>query len=545
MINNLILFGILAFLLLGVVRTDAFENQDSIEGNWIGEMKFDNAAKFVRIKFSSENSSLKADLEFRGLATEVQKFDLEKVTFENQEIHFALNANALQLRFEGRLTSDGIAGNVFQGAASGKFNLIREASLSQTQIADLYGIYQVTPNRFIWVGKFIELGTQPFFFDSQTGRFGPLYSLSNNEFVSGQAILSPFFPIEVKIKFERNNKDQIIGLAYSQDKSESVKAQKVALVRETLKFKNDAVTLVGEVIAPSAKGGKHPAIVLVHGSNDEDRDYLKLWAEIFAAQGFAVLSYDKRGVRDSTGDWKTSNFEDLAKDVLAGVDLLKKRKNINAKKIGLWGVSQAGWIAPVAAARSKDVSFIMLHAGAMVTPSKQGLQSIESELKAYGFPDDEVKKALAYNKLDDDFTRTGEGWENLQRAYSEASKQGAEWLLSEPQPKDFWFRLMFRRVMDFDSIPYWKKVNVPVLAFFGEFDRTVPPEPSKTILENTLKQAGNRNVETRILPKANHLFLSSESGVRTEYPALKSFVPEYFAQMTKWLISRAILKTLK
>ncbi len=543
--NNLILFGMLMFLMFGVVQVNAYGNQNSIEGNWIGEMKFENAAKFVKIKFASANNSLKADLEIPGLSAEVPKFALENVKFEDRKIHFELNSKSLQIRFEGRVENDEIVGDAIQGNSSGKIRLICEVNLSQKQIADFYGIYQVNPDRFIWVGKFIELGSQPFFFDSLTGRFGPLYSLSHSDLVSGQTILSPFFPLEIKITFERNNKNQIIGLAYSQNNSEAIKASKVKFERETVKFRNDTVTLTGEVTTPTVKGRKHPAIVLIHGSNDEDRDYLKLWAEMFAAQGFAVLSFDKRGVRDSTGDWKTSGFEDLAKDVLAGVDLLKKRKNINAKKIGLWGISQAGWIAPIVAAQTKDISFIILHAGAMVTPSQQGLQSIESELQAYGFPAEEITKALAYYKLDDDFTRTGEGWEKLRKAYMDANKQGAEWLLSEPQPKDFWFRSMFRRIMDFDSVPYWQKVNVPVLAFFGEFDRTVPPEPNKTILENTLKKLGNINVETHVLPKANHLFLKSESGVRTEYPALKSFVPEYFTKMTKWLISKAILKPHK
>ena len=92
--------------------------------------------------------------------------------------------------------------------------------------------------------------------------------------------------------------------------------------------------------------------------------------------------------------------------------------------------------------------------------------------------------------------------------------------------------------MDFDPVPYWERVTCPVLAFFGELDRTVPPEGSERILEDALRRAGNRNHRIIVLPKANHLFLRAETGVRTEYPQLKSFVTGYFDVMTNWLSRR-------
>ena len=100
----------------------------------------------------------------------------------------------------------------------------------------------------------------------------------------------------------------------------------------------------------------------------------------------AVLVYDKRGVGDSSGTnpqelvatFKLRDVGDpnaprvpvniaasrqmidiLAGDALAGVESLKTRNDIDSSRIGFVGMSQAGWIMPLAASRSDDVAFIV------------------------------------------------------------------------------------------------------------------------------------------------------------------------------------------
>jgi Predicted hydrolase of the alpha/beta superfamily len=84
-----------------------------------------------------------------------------------------------------------------------------------------------------------------------------------------------------------------------------------------------------------------------------------------------VLGYDKRGVGESTGDWNAATYEDLAGDAVAAVEYLKTRRDIDAAQIGLLGISQAGWIMPLAAVRSKDVAFLISISGAGVTRPKR------------------------------------------------------------------------------------------------------------------------------------------------------------------------------
>ncbi len=94
------------------------------------------------------------------------------------------------------------------------------------------------------------------------------------------------------------------------------------------------------------KGGKRPALVFIHGSGAQSREMYWGLGYLYAARGFAVLAYDKRGVGKSTGNWREASFEDLADDAVAGAKFLQARTDIAANQIGFWGQSQGGWIAP-------------------------------------------------------------------------------------------------------------------------------------------------------------------------------------------------------
>ena len=90
------------------------------------------------------------------------------------------------------------------------------------------------------------------------------------------------------------------------------------------------------------------------------------FARFLIRRGVAVLGYDKRGVGGSTGDWNTASFDDLAGDAVAAFEYLKTRSDIDRAQIGLLGVSQAGWIMPLAAVRAKDFGFLISISGAGV-----------------------------------------------------------------------------------------------------------------------------------------------------------------------------------
>ena len=137
-------------------------------------------------------------------------------------------------------------------------------------------------------------------------------------------------------------------------------------------------------IAP-ARPGPYPAIVLILGSEDHDRNYggvASFLGDHFARAGFACLTWDRPGIGRSTGDFNKQTFRDRANEALAAVQFLRGRPEIGQHQIGLWGHSQGGMIAPLAASFSGDVAFLIEVSGWQGPAWKQDPARVEAELRA-------------------------------------------------------------------------------------------------------------------------------------------------------------------
>jgi predicted acyl esterase len=116
-----------------------------------------------------------------------------------------------------------------------------------------------------------------------------------------------------------------------------------------------------DVLIP-VRAGKHPAAVLVPGAGANDRYALYMIAELFAEHGIATLACDKRGIGKSEGDWRLASFEQQAQDVAAGVRFLQQRTEIDATRVGVFGLSEGAWVAPITAAQNPRLAFLILAA---------------------------------------------------------------------------------------------------------------------------------------------------------------------------------------
>ena len=144
------------------------------------------------------------------------------------------------------------------------------------------------------------------------------------------------------------------------------------------------------------------------------------------ARGIAVLIHDKRGTGASTGNWARATFDDLAGDALAGVAFLQARPEINARQIGLHGMSLGGWVAPLAASRAPDVAFVIVESAPVLTPREHERLRVEQQLRADGFAPELVAHAVAFMDQKFEVARTGEGWDRLTGAMARGAREG--WL---------------------------------------------------------------------------------------------------------------------
>ena len=158
---------------------------------------------------------------------------------------------------------------------------------------------------------------------------------------------------------------------------------------EEVRFRSGDVTLEGTVLVPNeASPGRRPAIALVHGAGPGSRELNRLEAEAFAREGIVTLVYDKRANGYSQFE---RSYELLADDALAAVRTLRTRPDVDRDAVGLWGLSEGGWVVPLAASRSDEVAFVVLVAASGVPPARQHSWYLENQLRHQGVSGSMIK----------------------------------------------------------------------------------------------------------------------------------------------------------
>ena len=276
----------------------------------------------------------------------------------------------------------------------------------------------------------------------------------------------------------------------------------------------------GFMLAASYSPAGGTAIVALHGAGEGTRDaelYRHLH-ELLPPAGIGVVTFDRRGEGESTGDSSRGRFELQVEDALAVMEA------IGAERVGLWGISQGGWIGPLAAAASDEVAFLVLVASTGVTPAEQMMYAVEKQLRLAGYGDDVVERALDLRRRFEDWvhTRAPEPDEQLSADLLAALDEdwvGQLWLPSTLLDEEG-LRLWVEE-MDYDPRPSFAQVRVPTLLFYGAADSWTPVEPSV----EAWRAARGDEVEIVVIPEAEH-DLTLPDG---------SLSPEYQTKLVHWL----------
>ena len=229
------------------------------------------------------------------------------------------------------------------------------------------------------------------------------------------------------------------------------------------------VELAATLSLPSGSG-PHPAIIPLHPASERSRDQplFRHLAEVLPARGIAVIRYDRRG--------DDVPFDDQVADANSAVDVLRERSDIDPSRIGLWGFSQGAWIAPMVAAGSDRIAFLVLVASTGVTPAAQMRYGTVKQARDAGYGDDVAGRIVELRGMLEEFARGRLPRDEAQRAIDSAANE--PWFEHAyvrrelPDAPGFW------PDMDFDPAAVFARVRVRTLLFYGADDEWQPIDAS-------------------------------------------------------------------
>jgi pimeloyl-ACP methyl ester carboxylesterase len=347
----------------------------------------------------------------------------------------------------------------------------------------------------------------------------------------------------------------------------------------------DVILPVGDqrlngILSLPAGQGPFPAIVLLHGSDRSGKDdpYYAEHADNLVRCGYAVLRYDGPGWGGQSSDTPgVETLESRTEEAISIIQHLQTRPDIQSDAIGLWGISQGGWICQMTAAAYDQVAFIIPVSGPGVTPAEQEVFRVRASSEAARFGEKAVSKAVLIRQLMVDIVMSapeyrieaqalaaqcGDGpwnemmdliyraspvnpageYEKTIKLLTEISREPwAEYLhldqvlpMLQNIPPEAWemAKGQMRAVLNVNPADFLTRVRCPVLAIFGEDDTSIPVGKSVLLYKKYLKQARNKAVDIVVFPKAGHT-IQADGG----------FAPGYFELMVNWLKDIALVNT--
>ncbi|UGT52951.1 alpha/beta hydrolase family protein [Nocardia asteroides] len=254
--------------------------------------------------------------------------------------------------------------------------------------------------------------------------------------------------------------------------------------------RSDGTTTTGTIHAPAGAAGR-PGVVLVHGSGTAPSPQYAQVAAALAREGIVALTYAKR-----TEDYTPAHrdYSLLADDALAGVAALRARPEVDPAKVGLWGLSEGGWVAPMATARSADVAFLITIGANSGAPAAQQNWANETRFAAGG-----VRGSMV-DRLGRNAIRVSVGAGLFAQA-------------------------------DYDPTPVLERIAQPVLGIWGELDRLTPPGDSLRGFQQAFDRVGKTNYTLRTLPAAQHGGFTTIDG----FDKGKELAPGYAELMGDWV----------
>jgi pimeloyl-ACP methyl ester carboxylesterase len=321
------------------------------------------------------------------------------------------------------------------------------------------------------------------------------------------------------------------SLEFAREDIASVSARLVTMSRpndENIRIPANGFSLAGTVSKPANAAGKLPAVILISGSGETDRDENVFGIPIFgqiadalAEAGFIVLRYDKRGVGQSGGRAEAARLEHFAEDARAAVKVMSDRKDVDRKRLAIVGHSEGGWIA-LMTAKDERVAAVGLVSTVAVSGRELNLYQVTHGLERSTRPESERQATIDLQKKIQQAVVTGLGWDQIN--VPEAIRHQAD-------------TPYFQSFLTLDPAKLMKDVSQPLLIVQGERDTQVPPANAEKLesLAKARKKAAPVKVVT--IPGINHLLVPANTGEVDEYGRLtdRHVSPAVTTELINWL----------
>jgi dienelactone hydrolase len=500
-VNLLGTISILAFVQSApLAKTVEVPGPIGFQGTWVGRCVVNGNDVFVRLRIDRQGNRISGAAYSRALG--IRRAPALSVQSAGSRLSLSFRTPEGVLQVDCERHEDELSGTGTIGGSHGRCAFRRRQAMDEASFDAFQGDYALTPDHIVFVGRY-ETANELYLVDGDLRV--AIMPVGPSEFLSDDLRT---------IRFERDDDGSVVAANISKPGLSPQRAPRARLYqRETVRFTSGDVHLVGWLTIPNGPE-PHPALVFVHGSGPATRDFHNVEADLFARHGIASLAADKRGAGESTGDWRLVDFDVLAGDALAGVEFVRRDPRIRANQVGLWGISQAAWIIPLAAARSADVAFIVPISGGAVSPAEQELWRQRQNLRFLSVPErfielERMAASMAYD------------WQRQNQ------------LGRMPIPNFFADENLN---MFHDAPAVLRRVKQPVLAIFGGMDTLTPPQESAAIWAGILRHRPDRDFSVRLFPGADHgLCDGGKTGSPLELRRELRWVPGYTDTMVRWI----------
>ena len=294
----------------------------------------------------------------------------------------------------------------------------------------------------------------------------------------------------------------------------------------------------------SVHAAKQPLVVLLEGADDSTRDMGFLFP-YFVSHGMDVLTFDQRGTGLSTGNWRYTSPADKADDMVAALHTLASDPGIDFARVGVWGPSNGGWVAPIIAHRYPLAFMILKSASGQTIINNVKYEVRQDLLHGHRFSPKQIDEAMRFEQIVFYSLETSHGWAQAGNALEAARTK--PWFsqmrippgLTVPPPPAI--LAVLRASLLYDPRSTLQHVSLPTLLLFGQKDRNVDVVVSVHNFRDAFRQSGMRDLTVHVFPDADHLLMLSPTGYESDESEPTRFAKGYPSIMIDWLHQRGLL----